>query len=155
MRSPPADIFVWGVHRDTTLDDIVNDLAESGINIDQKDIQRKSKDDSAVHSYRISVPAADLEKALMPEIWPLRVKVREYIYYPRKKVQTAGEQDKTSSSDQKKERSNVQKQPQPNLIDSAINTPVNEAVLETSNMFEVLANDAATPSTEVLGVKKL
>ena len=52
-----------------------------------KDIQRKSKDDSAVHSYKISVPAADLEKALQPDIWPLRVKVREYVYYSRKKTQ--------------------------------------------------------------------
>ena len=31
MRSPPADIFVYGVHPDTTEDDIVLDLAESGI----------------------------------------------------------------------------------------------------------------------------
>ena len=30
------------------------------------------------------MPAADLSKALDPAIWPLRVKVREYIYYSNK-----------------------------------------------------------------------
>ena len=44
MRSLPADIFVWGVHPDTTPEDIVSDLAESGINITTKDIMKKSKD---------------------------------------------------------------------------------------------------------------
>ena len=31
MRSPPADIFVYGVHPDTTFEDIVEDLACSDI----------------------------------------------------------------------------------------------------------------------------
>ena len=38
MRSPPADIFVWGVHPDTTHEDIVNDLASSDIVIKESDI---------------------------------------------------------------------------------------------------------------------
>ena len=84
MRSPPADIFVWGVHPQTTLEDIVNDLADSDIKIETKDILKKSKDEAPLNSYKISVQASDLQKALNPEIWPLRVKVREYIYYPSK-----------------------------------------------------------------------
>ena len=83
MRSPPADIFVWGVHPDTTLDDIVNDLAASGIKIATTDILKKSKDEAYLCSYKISIPADDLKKALNPEIWPLRVKVREFIHYKR------------------------------------------------------------------------
>ena len=31
------------------------------------------------------MPAADLSKALDPAIWPLRVKVREFIHYARKR----------------------------------------------------------------------
>ena len=88
MRSPPADIFVWGVHPETTLEDIVNDLAESDIKIETKDILKKSKDDAPLNSYKISVPAADLQKALNPEIWPMRVKVREYIYYSNRPKQS-------------------------------------------------------------------
>ena len=39
MKSPPADIFVWGVlHKDTSVDDIVKDLAESEIVIEAKDV---------------------------------------------------------------------------------------------------------------------
>ena len=85
MRSPPADIFVWGMHPETTPDDIVKDLSECGINVEPKDIVRKSKDEAPRLSFKISVRAEDLQKALNPSIWPLRVKVREYIYYPKKK----------------------------------------------------------------------
>ena len=68
--SPPADIFVWGVHKDTSVDDIVKDLADSEIKIEAKDVQQKSKEDANLKSFKISVPAADLEKALDPKIWP-------------------------------------------------------------------------------------
>ena len=84
MRSPPADIFVWGVHPDTEIDDIIKDLAESDIKVEPKDIEKKSKPEAYLTSYRISVQASDLSKALDPAIWPLRVKVREYIHYARR-----------------------------------------------------------------------
>ena len=86
MRSPPAAIFVWGVHPETTIDDIVNDLAESDIKVDVKDVEKKSKDEAYLVSYKINIHSDDLEKALNPEIWPIRVKVREYIHYKRKPV---------------------------------------------------------------------
>ena len=46
MRSPPADIFVYGVHPDTSLEDIVQDLACSDIIIQTKDINKKSKEEA-------------------------------------------------------------------------------------------------------------
>ena len=84
MKSPPGDIFIYGVHPDTTEEDIVNDLKESDIIIETKDVVKKSRPDSGLNSYKISVKAEDLQKALDPSIWPMRVKVREYIYYARK-----------------------------------------------------------------------
>ena len=84
MRSPPADIFVYGVHPDTTPDDIVEDLACSNIIIRAQDIVIKSREEAFLKSYKISVKAEDLQKALDPSVWPLRVKVREFIYYSRK-----------------------------------------------------------------------
>ena len=89
MRSPPADIFIYGVHPDTTEEDIVNDLSESGIVIESKDIIKKSKDDAPLKSFKISVKAEDLQKSLDPSVWPLRVKVREYIYYSKKSPRQA------------------------------------------------------------------
>ena len=47
------------------------------------------------------MPAADLEKALDASIWPLRVKVREYIHYsnkPRESRQPARRQQFNQSS---------------------------------------------------------
>ena len=100
MRAPPADIFIWGVHPATTPEDIVNDLAESEIKIEVNDIVKKSKDDAPLNSYKISVPAQDLTKALDPSVWPLRVKVREYIYYPKKRdPKQKSDQSKTQPSE--------------------------------------------------------
>ena len=87
-------IFVWGVHPSTTIDDIVNDLADSGINIAPTDIEKKSKAEAHLCSYRISVAVKDLEKALSPDIWPLRVRVREYVHYSNKNRQPNSTQAK-------------------------------------------------------------
>ena len=84
MKSPPADIFVYGIYKDTTKSDIVEDLAECDIQIAEGDIQLMSKGSPAVVSYKISVKAEDLVKVLDPTVWPLRVKVREFIHYKKR-----------------------------------------------------------------------
>ena len=65
---------------DTTEEDIENDLKDSDILIDAKDIIKKSKPEAALNSFKISVKAEDLHIALDPSVWPLRVKVREFIH---------------------------------------------------------------------------
>ena len=70
------------------MDDIVKDLEESGIKISVDDVEKKSKPEAHLCSYRISVSVKDLEKALDPSIWPLRVRVREYIHYSNKPKQS-------------------------------------------------------------------
>ena len=37
MKSPPADIIIYGVHKDTTEADIMNDLRNSDMIIEEKD----------------------------------------------------------------------------------------------------------------------
>ena len=81
MKSPPVDIFVYGIPKDTIKEDIIADLADSDIQISESDIVLMSKGTPVVVSYKISVKAEDLEKALNPTVWPLRVKVREFIHY--------------------------------------------------------------------------
>ena len=60
MKSTPVDIFVYGVPRDTTKEDIVKDLAESEIQISPEDVILMSEGNPSVVSYRISVKAEDL-----------------------------------------------------------------------------------------------
>ena len=94
MKSTPADIFIYGVHKETMKSDIVDDLKDSGIVIREEDIEKKTREGQNVDSYRISVKAEDLEKALDPSLWPLRVRVREWIHYPtRRRGQDRREQD--------------------------------------------------------------
>ena len=63
---------------------LLYNVNEGDIHISVEDIELKSRDNTHVSSYRISVPAEDLVKAIDPTLWPLRVKVREYIYYKKK-----------------------------------------------------------------------
>jgi hypothetical protein len=69
-----------------TKQDIVDDLEEADIKITVGDIVQMSKpnETSNVISFKISVPAEDLEKALDPTVWPLRVRVREFIHYRKR-----------------------------------------------------------------------
>ena len=97
-------IVVWGIHPDTTIQDIVTDLAESGVIIEEKDVQKKSKSEAYLSSYKISVKAEDLQVALNPSVWPLRVKVREFIHYSSKlprqpRDQQQGSQDQSLRQD--------------------------------------------------------
>ena len=50
--------------------------------------------------FKISVRAEDLQKALDPTVLPLKGKVREYVYYPKKKVDNSNQ---SNASDQQKQ----------------------------------------------------
>ena len=43
MKAAPADIFVWGVNPDITVDDIIEDLAASEINVNREDVEKKTR----------------------------------------------------------------------------------------------------------------
>ena len=98
MKSPPVDIFVYGVPRDTNKSDIKEDLGDSDIVVSEEDISLLSAGTPAVVSYNISVKAQDLAKALNPNVWPLRVKVREFIHYRVKNKHVDVRQRKPSST---------------------------------------------------------
>ena len=85
MKTCPADIFIYGVEKSTSVQDIIDDLKESGIDIEHDKVEKKTREPATVDSYKISVKNEDLQTALDPAIWPMRVKVREWIYYPKKK----------------------------------------------------------------------
>ena len=136
MRAPPVGIFVWDMHPDTSPADIVNDLAECGIQIEEKDVLKKSRDEAPLLSFKISVRAEDLQKALDPSIWPLRVKVREYIYYPKKKTN-----ENNSNAENQPQRTEVPQlhvQPPTSSGSSDLLTPTNSP-LTVSNRFNGLA----------------
>ena len=62
-------------------------------------VQLKSKE-SYLHSFKVSVPASDIDKALDPGIWPLRVKVREWVYYSNKNKKRDAESNNTPNVDE-------------------------------------------------------
>ena len=125
MKSPPVDIFVYGVPKDTSKQDIIEDLADSDIIISDSDITLMSKGTPAVVSYKISVKAGDLDKALCTDVWPLRVKVREFIHYKVKGRQLNLRQEKR----------------QPAMTATQGNGSSNTAQRVGGNLFNFLEND--------------
>ena len=97
------------------------------------------------------MPAHDLQKALDPGIWPLRVKVREYVYYSKKK-DSAQQHQRTSQSSQETSQEVPSKATALTVptLDMPKDLPQNGQVppevpaLTVSNMYDVLSNvDAA------------
>ena len=108
------------MHPETTPEDIVKDLADCDITIEEKDIMKKSKEGAALLSFKVSVRADDLQKALDPTVWPMRVKVREYVYYTKKKVDDSQQSSKTP------------KHSQPPASNEVPNVAVNDVNVETA-----------------------
>ena len=98
----------------------MNDLKDSDINISENDVVLKSKPEANLCSYKISVPAVDLDKALDPQIWPLRVKVREYVYYSNKPKKQNDQNQSQTGSDGNANAPNISV-PQPRL--GSVSTP--------------------------------
>ena len=65
----------------------MEELKFSDIVISKEDIEEKTREGANVKSFKISVKAEYVEKALKPETWPLRVKVREWVYFPKRREQ--------------------------------------------------------------------
>ena len=114
-----------------------------------KDIINKSKDGTALNSFRISVPAADLQKALDPTIWPLRVKVREYVFYPRKsKTTNSSKTDPDNIASQQAQ--NGENQAESDRCVDTVSTVQTQGELAQSlplsNRFDLLANEGCNGS---------
>ena len=90
MKTAPADIFIYGVDKSTVVQDIIEDLAFSDIVVKAENVVKKTRENASVDSYKISIKAEDLQKALNPDIWPMRVKVREWIHYPSRRQGRVG-----------------------------------------------------------------
>ena len=68
--------------------------------VEVKDIEKKSKPEAFLCSYKISVKAEQLLIALDPTVWPLRVKVKEYIYYSKKNTRQGRDEGQTGYAGQ-------------------------------------------------------
>jgi len=129
IKSPPVDIFVYGIPKDTTKEAIVDDLAESDIQVSTDDIVLMSKGNPTVVSFKISVKAEDLNKALDPSVWPLRVKVREFIHY---RVRRNPDMRQNLRQDMRQNSSQ-----QPDRLPSSDNREIRKS----GNVFNFLEND--------------
>ena len=94
-----------------------------------------------------------LKKALDPCTWPLRVKVREYIYYPRKKGQSQDKAAEKGSEPQTLPPKAVDRNnssPIPNLAPSGSeqfvsdNTHNGDIAVVTSNRYDILSKNDGT-----------
>jgi hypothetical protein len=90
MKTARADVFVYAVEPSTTVEDIVEDLSFSEVEVDPNHIVKKTRPESRLDCYRISVKREDLVKALQPDTWPAGVRVREWVHYPARRQPQQG-----------------------------------------------------------------
>ena len=80
----PVDLFVYGVNKEASGDQIVSYMKESkGLEI--MECARVSHDEARAQSFRIQVRCADYELALKSDTWPYRVGVRVYRHFKQHK----------------------------------------------------------------------
>ena len=96
----------------------------------------KSKPEAFLKSYKICVKVEDLQKALDPSIWPMRVKVREYVYYSNKKSNSEGRE----KSEGKSADSGHQSSGDTNMVTQEQET-VNQDGLLAPNRYAVLGDN--------------
>ena len=85
--------------------------------------------------------AQDLQKALNPEIWPMRVKVREYIYYKKKPDQSnRGNGSPGHVVEQQRSSLVGEQHQQPGAVSGQ-----DQAGVSTENRFEVLNQEVINP----------
>ena len=100
MKTARADIFIYAVDISTTVDDIVEDLASSNIEVHANHVVKKTRAgvEARFDCYRISVKQEDLDKSLKPETWPLGVRVRPWVHYPASRPSHGREGDQVGSA---------------------------------------------------------
>lgn len=86
MKTARSDVFIYAVDPDTTVEDIIEDLAFSQVEVSAPNVVKKTRVGyTGLDCYRISVKREDLEKALKPDTWPAGVRVREWVHYPARR----------------------------------------------------------------------
>ena len=78
LLAADANLVASGVSKDATCDQMKDFLVNKGINVTDIELISKAPE-RRTNTFRISIKAADYDKAMMPEVWPYRVGVRRFI----------------------------------------------------------------------------
>ena len=78
FAAAPRDVFVYNAHPDTTTEDVKEVLTDAHINLYGEPF-KKSHKECWMSSFHVQVCHADYEKLLVPEIWPVVWKCRDFI----------------------------------------------------------------------------
>ena len=149
MKAAPVSIFVWGVDPDISIDDIREDLAASDINVSQDDIEKKTRTSEIQHEgrrpldcYKITLKAEDLDAAMAPDVWPARVRVRQWINYPSKRP--PAKDDSNGRQPTRDSRPTLRRGPPPS---PAVDALLDPAILIAKNQFSLLSVPTPTNSS--------
>ena len=88
FAAAPRDIFVYNAHPDTSPEDIKEVLTDAHINLYGEPLKTSHKE-SWMSSFHVRVCHEDYDKLLVPEIWPIGWKCRDFIR--RRRVRPQGQ----------------------------------------------------------------
>ena len=72
-----AELVAYGVSKDATEEQLKQFITSKGINVTAVK-KLTTFEEARTYTFRVSIKASDYEKALKPEVWPLRVGVRPF-----------------------------------------------------------------------------
>ena len=76
---PSRHLFIFRVHKDTSLDDMKNHLIDSVEGLDIRDLGCVSHTDAKFQSFKLTVPLPQFDQLFNDELWPDGVRVRQFI----------------------------------------------------------------------------
>lgn len=80
---PSRQLFIYRVHKDTTVEDLELLLSESEYDFEIRALECVSHESATFKSFRLQVPRSQFENLFDGNLWPGGVRVRQYI--PRRK----------------------------------------------------------------------
>ena len=72
-----AELVAYGVSKDATEEQLKQFITSKGINVTAVK-KLTTFEEARTYTFKVSIKASDYEKALKPEVWPLRVGVRPF-----------------------------------------------------------------------------
>ena len=98
-QSADVHLVAYGLGRETTAEQLTNWLLSNGLQV-KNCILLTKYEGARSHTFKISIKAADYEKATNPDIWPDKVGVRKYKFFDAQRKPSVLGKSKGSNSNQ-------------------------------------------------------
>ena len=133
-----VELAAYGVSKDATEEQLKEFISNKGICV--TDVKKLTTYEQArTNTFKVSIKASDYDKAIRPEVWPLRVGVR--LFRPKRTTQSWAQQSAAAGGNIQTARTqSVRGQEYNGVGNSTLCPPPALTPISTSNRFSLLGN---------------